>query len=95
MARAHRVAATVTIVTIAYILTFFGVFSVPLVDEKVAAQILPVLPWWLLVSFGAYSLVSIGWGLLTLRECPEAYNELMSEIAEAKNDLRSKGVTVD
>jgi len=29
------------------------------------------------VSFGAYSLWTIGWGLLTLRECPEAYEELI------------------
>jgi len=35
------------------------------------------LPWWLLISFGSYSLWSIGMGLLTLRECPEAYNELL------------------
>lgn len=105
MARVHRVAFISTLVTIAYLLTFFGIFSVPLVDHKVVDQILPVvstilfqlfesdqrnfviwiiwmsinqLPWWLLVSFGAYSLSSIGWGLLTLRECPEAFNELMS-----------------
>lgn len=36
------------------------------------------LPWWLLVSFGAYSLWSLGWGLLQLRECPEAYEELIT-----------------
>ena len=35
------------------------------------------LPWWLLITFGSYSLWSIGMGLLTLRECPEAYNELL------------------
>ncbi|KAF9562289.1 dolichol-phosphate mannosyltransferase subunit 3 [Agrocybe pediades] len=95
MARAHRVAFVATLVTVAYFLTFFNYLSVPLVDSKVAEQILPVIPWWLLVAFGSYSLWSIGMGLLTLRECPEAYTELLAEITEAKNDLRAKGVTVD
>lgn len=35
------------------------------------------LPWTLLVAFGAYSLGSLGWGLYTFRDCPEAYQELM------------------
>ncbi|KAH9486140.1 Dolichol-phosphate mannosyltransferase subunit 3 [Psilocybe cubensis] len=95
MARAHRVALLGTVVVISYVLTFFKILSVPLLDAKVADQIIPVLPWWLLVSFGSYCLWSIGMGLLTLRECPEAYNELLGEITEAKNDLRMKGVTVD
>lgn len=36
------------------------------------------IPWWLLVSFGAYSLGSLGWGLFTFRDCPEAYQELLA-----------------
>ncbi|KIM35613.1 hypothetical protein M413DRAFT_449659 [Hebeloma cylindrosporum] len=95
MARAHRVALIVTIVATSYLLTLFGVLSVPLLDPKVSEKILPVLPWWLLVAFGSYCLWSIGMGLLTLRECPEAYHELLGEITQAKNDLRAKGVIVD
>jgi len=95
MARAHRIALIVTITTLAYLLLFFNLLSVPLLDAKITEQILPVIPWWLLVSFGSYCLWSIGMGLVSLRECPEAYNELLLEITEAKNDLRTKGVTVD
>ncbi|KAF8799913.1 dolichol-phosphate mannosyltransferase subunit 3 [Phlegmacium glaucopus] len=95
MARAHRVALLATITTVAYLLLFFNMLSVPLLDAKIAGQILPVIPWWLLVTFGSYCLWSIGMGLVTLRECPEAYNELLGEITEAKDDLRTKGVTVD
>lgn len=36
------------------------------------------IPWWLLVSFGSYSLWSLGWGLYTFRDCPEAYADLLS-----------------
>ena len=34
------------------------------------------LPLWALVSFGSYSLASVGYNLLTFRECPEASVEL-------------------
>jgi len=95
MARAHRAALIATIATVTYLLLFFNLFPVPLLDAKIAEQILPVIPWWLLVTFGSYCLWSIGMGLVSLNECPEAYNELLVEITEAKNDLRRKGVTVD
>lgn len=35
------------------------------------------IPWWALVSFGSYSLWSMGWGLWSFRDCPEAFEELM------------------
>jgi hypothetical protein len=35
------------------------------------------LPWWLLVSFGSYCLWSLGFGLYTFRDCPEAHRELL------------------
>lgn len=95
MARLHRVATISAITTLIYLLCFFQVVSVPLLDEKISGQIVPVLPWWLLVAFGSYSLWSLGWGLFTFRDCPEAYTELLSEINDAKNALRSQGVTVD
>jgi dolichyl-phosphate mannosyltransferase polypeptide 3 len=47
------------------------------------------------VSFGAYSLSSLGLGLLRFRDCPEAYESLLAEISQAKNELRDKGVSVD
>ncbi|KAG1738005.1 dolichol-phosphate mannosyltransferase subunit 3, partial [Suillus lakei] len=90
-----------------YLLVLFEVLSIPLMAAGVAQEILPVIPWWLLVSFGSYSLWSLGWGVFTFRDCPEAYHELlqdlcangrlsdMHEINEAKNDLRSRAVTVD
>jgi dolichyl-phosphate mannosyltransferase polypeptide 3 len=53
------------------------------------------LPFWFLVSFGAWLLFRLGWGMFTFRDTPDAYAELMEEIKEAKADLRAKGVTVD
>lgn len=53
------------------------------------------LPFWALVSFGAYLLVRLGWGVLTFNDVPEAHKELMGEIETAKVELRKLGVTVD
>jgi dolichyl-phosphate mannosyltransferase polypeptide 3 len=53
------------------------------------------LPFWALVSFGAYLLFKLGLGVFTFNDIPEAYASLMKEIEVAKKDLRSKGVDVD
>lgn len=53
------------------------------------------LPFWFLVSFGAYLLSRLGWGILTFNDMPEAHKELMVEIEQAKKELRTLGVTVD
>lgn len=47
------------------------------------------------MSFGAYLLFRLGFNVMTFRDTPEAYKELMGEIEEAKRDLRTKGVEVD
>ncbi|KAG2110114.1 dolichol-phosphate mannosyltransferase subunit 3 [Suillus clintonianus] len=95
MARLHRVSIYSSVLISIYLLMLFEVLSIPLIDTGVAQEILPVIPWWLLVSFGSYSLWSLGWGVFTFRDCPEAYHELLQEINEAKNDLRTRAVTVD
>jgi dolichyl-phosphate mannosyltransferase polypeptide 3 len=95
MARAHRLAVISTFSIAVYFLALFQYIPVLFIDEQVAGEILPTLPWWFLVAFGSYSLFSIGWGLWTFRDCPDAYKELMGEIAQAKNELRVQGVSVD
>ena len=60
-------------------------------------QILTItqLPVWTVVSFGAYLLFKLGYGVLTFNDVPEAHAELMREIQEAREDLKKKGVEVD
>jgi len=53
------------------------------------------VPFWALVTFGAYLLFKLGWGVLTFNDVPEAHKELMKEIEIARGDLKSKGVDVD
>ena len=54
----------------------------------------PQLPFWALVSFGAFLLFKLGYGVLTFNNVPDAYDELMGQIKQAKADLRKKGVDV-
>ena len=95
MARIHRVSLLAVFLSAVYLLASFQYLPVLFLEESVAKEILPTLPWWALVAFGAYSLSSIGWGLFTFRDCPDAYHELMGEINQAKNELRAQGVSVD
>ncbi|KAI0424487.1 dolichol-phosphate mannosyltransferase subunit 3 [Xylaria sp. FL1042] len=67
---------------------------VPL-PELVQTEIVPVLPFWALVSFGAYLLFRLGWNVMTFHDVPEAHKELVAEIEMAKKDLRRLGVEVD
>ncbi|KAI9219329.1 dolichol-phosphate mannosyltransferase subunit 3 [Blastocladiella britannica] len=57
--------------------------------------VVPAIPSWCLVTFGAKSLASIGWSLITFGDCPEAHQEILKEIKQAHEELRRRGVTVD
>lgn len=44
---------------------------------KIQDEIIPILPLWGLVTFGAYLLFSLGWGVATFKDTEGAYHELM------------------
>ncbi|XP_027892872.1 dolichol-phosphate mannosyltransferase subunit 3 [Xiphophorus couchianus] len=50
------------------------------------------IPLYLLVSFGCYSLATVGYRVATFNDCNEAARELHEQIKEAKEDLRKKGL---
>ncbi|KAG0703876.1 hypothetical protein DFH29DRAFT_981710 [Suillus ampliporus] len=85
MARLHRVSLYWSILISIYLLVLFEVLPMPLIAAGIAQEILLVIPWWLLVSFGSYSLWSLGW----------EYLHSVTEINEAKTNLRGRAVTVD
>lgn len=60
-----------------------------------AFAVLQTLPLWALVSFGAYSLASIGIALCTFRDCPQAFVELEKDIADARVRLQRRGFKAD
>ncbi|CAL8298065.1 unnamed protein product [Lota lota] len=49
------------------------------------------MPLYLLVTFGCYSLATVGYRVATFNDCDDAAKELQAQIKEAKEDLRKKG----
>ncbi|AEO64422.1 uncharacterized protein THITE_2110554 [Thermothielavioides terrestris NRRL 8126] len=92
MTRAQQTISLALLVSSLYLVLFLELIPLPPVIQQ---DIIPVLPFWSLVSFGAWLLARLGWGMLTFRDTPDAYAELMEEIKLAKEDLRTKGVDVD
>jgi len=63
-----------------------------ILPTKIQVEIIPVLPFWALISLAAYLLGRLGWGVLMFNDTEEAYNELMSQIDQAKKDLDKRKV---
>ncbi|XP_077404899.1 dolichol-phosphate mannosyltransferase subunit 3 [Vanacampus margaritifer] len=82
----------VSVVLAAWVLVAFDPLdlSVPHTYREVA---LP-MPLYLLVSFGCYSLATVGYRVATFNDCKEAAEELRDQIKEAKEDLRRKGLKI-
>lgn len=57
--------------------------------------VVQILPWYLLVAFGSYSLWCIGYNLFNFGDCPEASVELAKEVLEARIDLTKRGFKFD
>ncbi|KAF2852900.1 dolichol phosphate mannosyltransferas-like protein subunit 3 [Plenodomus tracheiphilus IPT5] len=91
MTRAQQTISIAMLLTSLYLAVFMEVVSFP---EKIQKEVVPVLPFWALVSFGAYLLFKLGWGVFTFNDVPEAHKELMQQIHEARIDLKAKGVDV-
>ncbi|KAF1828681.1 dolichol-phosphate mannosyltransferase subunit 3 [Decorospora gaudefroyi] len=91
MTRAQQTISIAMLLTSIYLAVFMQVVPMP---QKIQEDIVPVLPFWALISFGAYLLFKLGWGVFTFNDVPEAHKELMQQIAEARKDLSAKGVDV-
>ncbi|KAL2205867.1 dolichol-phosphate mannosyltransferase subunit 3 [Sarocladium strictum] len=92
MTRAQQTISFGLLVSSLYLALFLELIPLP---SFVQEQIVPVLPFWALVSFGALLLFRLGFGILTFNDVPKAHEELMAEIDLAKKDLRTLGVNVD
>ncbi|KAG5987223.1 hypothetical protein E4U43_005182 [Claviceps pusilla] len=92
MTRAQQTISFGLLVTSLYLALYLELIPLPALVQQ---QIVPVLPFWALVSFGALLLFRLGWGIFTFNDVPAAQEELMHEIDLAKADLRKLGVDVD
>ncbi|KAK9441019.1 uncharacterized protein G6M90_00g040150 [Metarhizium brunneum] len=92
MTRALQTISLGLLVSSLYLALYLELIPLPALVQQ---QIVPVLPFWALISFGALLLFRLGWGIMTFNDVPEAHQELMKEIDMAKGDLRKMGVDVD
>ncbi|EJP65345.1 hypothetical protein MY5147_005757 [Beauveria neobassiana] len=92
MTRAQQTISFGLLVSSLYLALYLQLIPLPALIQE---QIVPVLPFWALVSFGALLLFRLGLGVFTFNDVPEAHKELMQEIDQAKVDLRKLGVDVD
>ncbi|EXV05987.1 dolichol-phosphate mannosyltransferase subunit 3 (DPM3) [Metarhizium robertsii] len=92
MTRAQQTISLGLLVSSLYLALYLELIPLPALVQQ---QIVPVLPFWALISFGALLLFRLGWGIMTFNDVPEAHQELMKEIDMAKGDLRKMGVDVD
>ncbi|PSS15103.1 hypothetical protein M430DRAFT_67712 [Amorphotheca resinae ATCC 22711] len=92
MTRAQQTVSVGLLVTSLYLALYLGLIPLP---ALISNEIIPFLPFWALVTFGAYLLFKLGWGVFTFNDVPEAHAELMKEIDLAKAELRTKGVDID
>ncbi|TVY25037.1 Dolichol-phosphate mannosyltransferase subunit [Lachnellula hyalina] len=92
MTRAQQTISIGLLVTSLYLALYLQLIPLP---ELILTEIIPVLPFWALVSFGSYLLFKLGFGVFTFNDVPKAHAELMNEIDLARADLRTKGVEVD
>jgi Dolichol-phosphate mannosyltransferase subunit 3 (DPM3) len=60
---------------------------------KIQNEIVPVLPFWVLITLAAYLLGRLGLGVMRFKDCEDAYKELMGHIEKAKKDLDSRKVS--
>ena len=88
MSRGVRFVAFSVFSIAVYVVLFL--FGEPLLPAVIQRDLFPVLPFVILVAFGAYALSSIGLALITFRDCPEAHQELLEEIKTARKDLSMK-----
>ncbi|KAI4945497.1 hypothetical protein J4E91_007839 [Alternaria rosae] len=91
MTRATQTISIGMLLTSIYLSLFLQVVPLP---QKIQEEVVPFLPFWALITFGAYLLFKLGWGVFTFNDVPDAHKELMQQIAEARKDLQAKGVDV-
>jgi len=91
MTRAQQTLSIALLASSLYLALYLKLVPLPPV---VQSNIVPVLPFWLLVSFGSFLLFRLGWGIMAFNDVPEAYKELMGEVEQAERELRTLGVTV-
>ena len=66
-----------------------------ILPTKIQVEIIPVLPFWALISLASYLLGRLGLGVLRFNDTREAYDELQVQLNKARKDLDARKVRWD
>ncbi|KDE03219.1 hypothetical protein MVLG_06276 [Microbotryum lychnidis-dioicae p1A1 Lamole] len=96
MTRQSQLINSLSTLVMVYTILYLRLVPLPsFVTPKIQDEIIPVLPFNILVAIGSYCLFELGWGILTFGECNEAQKELMRDIDEARTELKKHGISID
>ncbi|KAF5095147.1 hypothetical protein D0Z00_003252 [Geotrichum galactomycetum] len=70
---AQTLAALITAVVV-YLTLYLGIIPT---SQIIQNEILPVVPFWSLVAFGAYALGTLGWGVYSFQDKEAEYKVLL------------------
>nr|CAD2161950.1 unnamed protein product [Meloidogyne enterolobii] len=79
-----------TVWTILFLKPSFFNFMPWLIKQRI--QLLIYSPLILVGSLGIYAVLTVIYGVATFNDCKNAREELIKEVAEAKEDLRKRGI---
>ncbi|KIW99965.1 uncharacterized protein Z518_10893 [Rhinocladiella mackenziei CBS 650.93] len=100
MGRAAQTISFALLVSSAYLLLALPLLAedspVPsILPTRIQVEIIPVLPFWALVTLGAYLLGRLGLGVLRFNDTEDAYKELMGQLDAARKSLDQRKVRWD
>lgn len=74
MTKATQTLVTGIVAIVLYLAFYLGVIPT---SELIQSEILPVVPFWFLVAFGAYALGTLGWGVYSFKDKEAEYKVLL------------------
>ncbi|KAK9900642.1 dolichol-phosphate mannosyltransferase subunit 3 [Cystobasidium minutum MCA 4210] len=95
MTRMQRILVPLLLSLSLYAFAWLLADDLPLIGQAHARQYLLLIPVLAIAALGGYCLFELVWGVVSMGNAEEAYRELQKDIADAKLDLKAKGIHVD
>ena len=61
-------------------------------DNSPLAILVDYAPVWAILALGVYALGSVLYGVANFRDCPEAAAEIEQQVAQARKELKRRGI---
>lgn len=74
MTKATQTISALITIAVVYLTLYLGIIPT---SQTIQNEILPVVPFWSLVAFGAYALGTLGWGVYSFKDKEAEYKVLL------------------